>query len=105
MFPIRDHNPSEKTPYVTYALIAINALVFLSYWPLFADQRQLQSFFMDWALVPSRVAQGSDLHTLITSMFLHGGFLHLAGMLASKTSTVPAISARWPAWPMSGVSS
>ena len=29
MFPIRDHNPSTRTPYVTYALIAANILVFL----------------------------------------------------------------------------
>jgi hypothetical protein len=33
MFPIRDHNPSDRTPFVTYALIAINVVVFLSYWP------------------------------------------------------------------------
>ena len=34
MFPIRDHNPSGRTPYVTYALIALNVLIFLSYWSL-----------------------------------------------------------------------
>ena len=31
MFPIRDHNPSGGTPYVTYALIAANVLIFLAY--------------------------------------------------------------------------
>ena len=31
MFPIRDHNPSGRTPYVTYALLAINIFVFLSF--------------------------------------------------------------------------
>ncbi len=30
MFPIRDHNPSEKTPYVTYGLIAGNVIVFVA---------------------------------------------------------------------------
>jgi membrane associated rhomboid family serine protease len=79
MFPIRDHNPSQKTPYVTYVLIAVNVVVFLMYWPLFADERQLQAFFLDWALIPRRVAGGSDLHTLVTSLFLHGGVMHLAG--------------------------
>ena len=34
MFPIRDHNPSGRTPYVAYALMALNIGVFLSYWPL-----------------------------------------------------------------------
>ena len=79
MFPIRDHNPSEKTPYVTYALIAVNVLVFVSYWPLFADELALQRFFFEWALIPARVADGFAWHTLITSLFLHGGVLHLAG--------------------------
>jgi hypothetical protein len=33
MFPIRDHNPSGRTPYVTLALIAVNVAVFLAYFP------------------------------------------------------------------------
>ncbi len=79
MFPIRDHNPSDQTPYVTYALIAVNIIVFLMYWPLFADPRALGQFFDNWALVPENVADGRNVHGLMTSMFLHGGFLHLAG--------------------------
>jgi len=79
MFPIRDHNPSEKTPLITYALIAANVLVFVSYWPLFSDDRALARFFFEWALLPENVADGRNLHTLVTSMFLHGGLLHLGG--------------------------
>ncbi|MDJ0826459.1 MAG: rhomboid family intramembrane serine protease [Rhodobacter sp.] len=79
MFPIRDHNPSEKTPFITYALIAVNILVFLAYWPLFSDERALQALFFDWALIPADAADGRNVHTLLTSMFLHGGILHLAG--------------------------
>ncbi|NNK78104.1 MAG: rhomboid family intramembrane serine protease [Litoreibacter sp.] len=79
MFPIRDHNPSEQTPYVTYGLIILNIAVFLSYWPLFNDPRALAGFFDSWAMVPAEVGQGSDPHTLVTSMFLHGGIMHLAG--------------------------
>jgi membrane associated rhomboid family serine protease len=79
MFPIRDHNPSEKTPYVTRALIAINVAVFLIYWPLFSDDRALYQFYFDWALIPENVADGRNIHGLITSMFLHGGVMHLAG--------------------------
>lgn len=80
MFPIRDHNPSNRTPYVTWALIAINVVVFLSYYPsLSGSERLLMAFFDDWALVPREVVSGIDGHTLITSMFLHGGWMHLLG--------------------------
>lgn len=75
MFPIRDHNPSEGTPFVTYALIAVNVLVFLATVPLMADERVLQAFYFQWALVPAI----SDPVTFVTSQFLHGGLLHLAG--------------------------
>ena len=79
MFPIRDHNPSATTPWVTYALIAINVVVFLSYWPLFSSERALMMFFRDWAMIPALVTQMGDYSGLFTSMFLHGGVLHLAG--------------------------
>ncbi|WP_135501420.1 rhomboid family intramembrane serine protease [Roseovarius aestuariivivens] len=79
MIPIRDHNPSGQTPFVTYALMALNIGIFLSYWPLFSDPRGLQLFFYDWAMVPALVSQTGDYSTLISSMFLHGGWMHLAG--------------------------
>ncbi|QIE45356.1 rhomboid family intramembrane serine protease [Pseudohalocynthiibacter aestuariivivens] len=79
MFPIRDHNPSGRTPYVTYALIAINIVVFVSYWPLFDDPRTLNAFFRDWAMHPISVSNGREYYSLVTSMFLHGGWMHLAG--------------------------
>jgi len=80
MFPIRDHNPSDRTPFVTWALIAINIVVFLSYFPqLSGNDRMLMSFFDQWALVPVETLKGVDSHTLVTSMFLHGGWMHLIG--------------------------
>lgn len=79
MFPIRDHNPSGRTPYVTYTLIAVNILVFLYSWPLESDPQALNAFYSDYALYPVRISQGGDLQGLFTSMFLHGGFMHLAG--------------------------
>ncbi|MGR3511862.1 MAG: rhomboid family intramembrane serine protease [Paracoccaceae bacterium] len=75
MFPIRDHNPSLRTPYVTWALIAINIAVFVSYFGLFQDERALGQFFYTWGLVPA----DANATTFVTSMFLHGGFMHLAG--------------------------
>ena len=80
MLPLRDHNPSERTPFVTWALIAINIGVFLSYYPGIGDQpRLLMSFYTDWGLVPRLVSQGEQTQTIFTSMFLHGGWLHLGG--------------------------
>ena len=79
MFPIRDHNPSLKTPYVTYALMAVNIVVFLTYWSNLQDPQVINPFFYDWAMVPKLVNNGDHYYTMISSMFLHGGFMHLAG--------------------------
>ena len=79
MIPIRDHNPSQQTPYVTYALIAVNIGVFLSYVSLFSNPPALNAFFAQYSLIPARISSGGGYETLITTMFLHGGFMHLAG--------------------------
>lgn len=79
MFPIRDHNPSGRTPYVTFALIALNAAVFLSYWLTIPSEIQLAYFFHSWGLVPENLMRGQGLATLVTSMFLHAGWMHILG--------------------------
>ncbi|MEP5758720.1 MAG: rhomboid family intramembrane serine protease [Litoreibacter sp.] len=79
MFPIRDHNPSERRPFVTYALIAINITIFVSYWPIMDDPQALSTFWDMWAMRPIEIANGIDGYTLVTSMFLHGGIMHLLG--------------------------
>ncbi len=79
MFPIRDHNPSGRTPYVTWALIAANVLIFLSYWLTITDEDSLGWFFYTWGLVPVELTQGGNVMGVFTSMFLHGGWMHLAG--------------------------
>lgn len=78
MFPIRDHNPSGRTPYVTFTLIAVNALVFLATWPGLADH-QINRVFMDWGLIPARLMQGDGVATIVSSMFLHAGWMHILG--------------------------
>jgi membrane associated rhomboid family serine protease len=78
MFPIRDHNPSGRTPFVTIALIAINCLVFLGYFTS-QSEMELNRFFLTWGLVPARVLSGGGVETIVTSMFLHGGWMHLLG--------------------------
>lgn len=80
MFPIRDHNPSDRTPFVTWALIAINIAIFLSYYPGAAsDQQALLNVYGRWGLQPVEVSNGLQYSTIFTSMFLHGGWMHLAG--------------------------
>ncbi len=80
MFPIRDHNPSLHTPYVTYALLAANVIIFLAYYPMLsADEFRLAAFFNEWATIPAEVSTGQNYHTILTSMFLHGGWMHLVG--------------------------
>ena len=79
MFPIRDHNPSGRVPYVTYGLMAANILIYISYAGFIGDGARFGAFLNDWALIPAEVANGVDQHTVLTSMFLHGGFMHLAG--------------------------
>lgn len=87
MVPLRDDNPTQITPYVTYGLIAANILVFL--YELSLNPQLLDGFFHIWAVVPKELtASFSGLPvnqpvpeslTLVTSQFLHGGFLHVAG--------------------------
>ncbi len=79
MFPIRDHNPSRRTPYVTWGLIGLNVLVFLLYFPGMESDYQLAMFWQEWAMIPEKVADGRRTFTILTSMFLHAGWMHLAG--------------------------
>ena len=88
MVPIRDENPVKITPYVTYGLIAVNVLVFL--YELSLSPVELTTFFRTWAVVPEQLTasfQGGEVtiftahewFTLISSQFLHAGFLHIGG--------------------------
>ena len=79
MFPIRDHNPSQGTPFVTYLLIAVNVGIFV--WQMTAVQGDaaLYGLYAAYAMIPVEISQGQDLWTLVTSTFLHGGIMHLLG--------------------------
>lgn len=79
MFPFRDHNPSHRLPIVTWAIIAVNIGVFLVMLPAMGDDRALYRIYNAYALVPAEFVAGYDRWTILTSMFMHGGFMHLAG--------------------------
>src|SRR6201982_3668798 len=72
MIPLRDIIPSRTTPLVTIALITVNVIVFLFELSL---GRNVDQFTLYWGLVPAAFSWV----TVVTSMFLHGGFLHVAG--------------------------
>ncbi|WP_341366572.1 rhomboid family intramembrane serine protease [Yoonia sp. BS5-3] len=79
MLPIRDHNPSERTPYVTLTLIVVNVAIFLWGIAFVQNDQALGQLYYDYALIPLRLSHGENYPALITSIFLHGGFMHLAG--------------------------
>jgi membrane associated rhomboid family serine protease len=99
MFPIGDDNSGRKTtPYVVYGLILLNAIMFM------AQLTLGDAFTMGWSAIPYEITHGTDLTgtdvirsggeavalrhapgptpiylTLLSSMFMHGGWLHILG--------------------------
>jgi membrane associated rhomboid family serine protease len=94
MFPLRDENPTLGIPYVTILIIAINVAVWLTIEHAGVGPGYLQSL-CHHGLIPGEVtgafAPGTQIHrpgfhctigggrwsTIVTSMFMHGGWLHL----------------------------
>ncbi len=84
MIPFRDDVPSRRYPVVTILIILLNVAVFL--YELFLPQRALAQFIGAYGLVPARLeaanpvqGAGQTVISIFTSMFLHGGWLHLIG--------------------------
>jgi membrane associated rhomboid family serine protease len=73
MFPLRDTQPSYSKPVVTVLLIVVNVLVFL--FEISLDDYSRNLFIGYYGLIPARF----QLQDLVTSMFLHGGWMHLIG--------------------------
>jgi membrane associated rhomboid family serine protease len=73
MIPLRDSQPSYSTPYVTIALIVTNVLVFL--YTVSLEPFSRNHFIVEYGMIPARF----QLIDLLTSMFMHGGWLHLIG--------------------------
>lgn len=73
MIPLRDVIPSRTTPFVTITLIVLNALAF--WFELLLPGPDRQAFIREYGIVPAAFTWSS----VITSMFLHGGWLHVIG--------------------------
>ncbi|ALA60666.1 rhomboid family intramembrane serine protease [Nitrospira moscoviensis] len=87
MIPLHDDNPTERTPVVTMTIIAVCVLVF--FYQASLPPRTGEAFVFQYGAIPSvvfgqaalpeEVAAVPAVLTLVTSMFLHGGWLHLIG--------------------------
>ena len=85
MIPLKDDIPSFRPPIVTVALITVNCLI---YFYLLSWGEGFQLALVKWGTIPFEVTHGAELTpelsfsiplSLFSSMFLHGGFFHLAG--------------------------
>jgi membrane associated rhomboid family serine protease len=90
MIPIRDDQPRFSTPYVNYFIIGLNILVFLFELSVGTQGRPaLNDLVYQFGVVPVHFERGlagstryplsADFMTILTSMFLHGGWLHIIG--------------------------
>jgi membrane associated rhomboid family serine protease len=86
MFPIGDENEHSGLAFITLGLIVVNVIAFLN--EINRPEQAVQSFIFAWGVVPREYAAGVDLpplipfpywSTMLTSMFLHGGWGHLGG--------------------------
>ena len=85
MIPLRDANPSRRLALVTILLILVNSVIF--FYELTLGPAQLERLVFSFGVVPARLTglagptlpPGGGLETLLTSMFLHGDWLHLIG--------------------------
>ena len=73
MIPLRDVIPSRTFPALVITLIALNAFAFL--FELTLSDRQLAVFVREYGLVPATFS----FQAAVTSMFLHGGWMHFLG--------------------------
>ena len=85
MFPISDDNPRHIQPIVTWSLIGACVLVFL--WQISLGDYRGQAAVMQFGMIPARLFGYGEVSpafavvpgwaTVLTSMFMHGGFMHL----------------------------
>lgn len=74
VIPLGDASRRTRTwPGATALIIAVNALVF------FEELVGGNAFVARWAVVPAAIASGHNWVTVVTAMFLHGGWMHIIG--------------------------
>jgi len=77
-FPIGDENiRGGHKPFVTYAFIVLNVLIFL--WQITLGAEGYKNFLYEFGTIPTEILNGEDYFTLLTNVFLHGGWGHIFG--------------------------
>lgn len=79
MLPVRDRLPSRTVPFVTYLIIAANVVAFL--WQTAVEEAGYPNLVFDFGFIPARFSADpiTQAPTILTSMFMHGSWLHLGG--------------------------
>ncbi len=79
MFPVADLNRARRPPVLVKLLVAVNVVVFL--YELTLPGEALNAFFYTYGFVPARFFADpiGQMGTILTSMFIHGGFAHILG--------------------------
>ncbi|MFO1187240.1 MAG: rhomboid family intramembrane serine protease [Alphaproteobacteria bacterium] len=86
MFPLGDASRQPaRFPAITIGFIVVNALVFV------LELTQGDAFIQAWSLIPAEFAAGHRPETLLTSMFLHGGWSHIIGNMVFLWAFGPQI--------------
>lgn len=79
IFPIGDDQvKGGKFPLFSYLFIALNIAVFV-YQLQLIQNNQFDTFLIEYGAIPAEITSGGNWHTLLTSMFLHGGWMHIIG--------------------------
>lgn len=74
-----------SVPFITVLVILLNAGVF------YLEMTQGEAFIARWSAVPADIVQMRHVETLVTSMFLHGGWMHIIGNMVFFWAFAPAI--------------
>jgi rhomboid family protein len=78
IFPIGDDQvKGGNFPVFSYGFIVLNVVIFIFENQM--PQGQFATFVNEYGSIPNEITQGKDWYTLLTSMFLHGGWMHLIG--------------------------
>ena len=86
-FPFADENPTKNKPLISWSIILVCSIIFLNY--VFEQDYTKEMIFLSFGMIPALIFGYSELSdslnivpptfTIITSMFLHGGWMHLIG--------------------------
>jgi membrane associated rhomboid family serine protease len=77
MIPLYDDIKSSRRPWINYLLISTCTVVWIIQFTRAPDQFELQ--ILQFGMVPVKIVQGQRLWTLLSSMFMHGGWFHFLG--------------------------